>query len=282
MITIHYILVTQSCPTLCDPMDCIACQATPSMGFSRQYWSGLSFPSVNQTSSGGPHQVCHIGGGCTTGSNRPVGAELQNSREFIIICSPASWQNPPRDPEKQAHRKTLTDFPESSSSSGPLPPFPAPSPALPVSSTTSAAQVAQPRGLHVGGFRVAREDRTFVGTRPGFVLSAPGSCDRRGAVLACRFSQGQVSLRLRLEFATTKVPKLSSGFRFGVFSVTRPFESQPDAPWPRLGGSSAGCVRRGVAGARTPGGRGRGAPGRGAALGGRRPGRPARQVSESL
>ena len=240
MITIHYILVTQSCPTLCDPMDCIACQATLSMGFSRQYWSGLSFPSVNQTSSGGPHQVCHIGGGCTTGSNRPVGAELQNSREFIIICSPASWQNPPRDPEKQAHRKTLTDFPESSSSSGPLPPFPAPSPALPVSSTTSAAQVAQPRGLQVGGFRVAREDRTFVGTRPGFVLSAPGSCDRRDAVLACRFSQGQVSLRLRLEFATTKVPKLSSGFRCGVFSVTRPFESQPDAPWPRLGGSSAG------------------------------------------
>ena len=91
MIRIPYMVVTQLCPTLCDPMDCIACQATLSMGFSRQYWSGLSFPSVNQTSSGGPHQVCHIGGGCTTGSNRPVGAELQNSREFIIICSPASW-----------------------------------------------------------------------------------------------------------------------------------------------------------------------------------------------
>ena len=91
MITIPYMVVTQSCPTLCDPMDCIACQATLSMGFSRQeYWSGLSFPSVNQTSSGGPHQVCHIGGGCTTGSNRPVGAELQNSREFIIVCSSAS------------------------------------------------------------------------------------------------------------------------------------------------------------------------------------------------
>ena len=48
-------VVTQLCPTLCDPMDCIACQATLSMGFSRQeYWSGLSFPSVNQTSSGDP------------------------------------------------------------------------------------------------------------------------------------------------------------------------------------------------------------------------------------
>ena len=37
--------VTQSCPTLCDPMDC-SHQALPSMEFSRQeYWSGLSFPS---------------------------------------------------------------------------------------------------------------------------------------------------------------------------------------------------------------------------------------------
>ena len=36
----------QSCLTLCDPMDCIACQAPLSMGFSRQeYWSGLPFPS---------------------------------------------------------------------------------------------------------------------------------------------------------------------------------------------------------------------------------------------
>ena len=39
-------LVTQSCLTLCDPMDCIAHQASLSMEFSRQeYWSGLPFPS---------------------------------------------------------------------------------------------------------------------------------------------------------------------------------------------------------------------------------------------
>ena len=38
--------VAQSCPSLCDPMDCIAYQASPSMEFSRQeYWSGLPFPS---------------------------------------------------------------------------------------------------------------------------------------------------------------------------------------------------------------------------------------------
>ena len=36
--------VTQSCLTLCDPMDCSR-QAPLSMEFSRQeYWSGLSFP----------------------------------------------------------------------------------------------------------------------------------------------------------------------------------------------------------------------------------------------
>ena len=35
----------QLCLTLCDPMDCIACQAPLSMGFSRQeYWSGLPCP----------------------------------------------------------------------------------------------------------------------------------------------------------------------------------------------------------------------------------------------
>ena len=34
--------VAQSCPTLCDPMDC----SPLSMRFSRQeYWSGLPFPS---------------------------------------------------------------------------------------------------------------------------------------------------------------------------------------------------------------------------------------------
>ena len=37
--------MAQSCPTLCNPMDCTH-QAPPSMGFSRQeYWSGLPFPS---------------------------------------------------------------------------------------------------------------------------------------------------------------------------------------------------------------------------------------------
>ena len=37
--------VTQSCPTLCDPMDC-SLPGSSCMGFSRQeYWSGLPFLS---------------------------------------------------------------------------------------------------------------------------------------------------------------------------------------------------------------------------------------------
>ena len=37
--------VAQSCPTLCDPLDC-SLPGSLSMGFSRQeYWSGLPFPS---------------------------------------------------------------------------------------------------------------------------------------------------------------------------------------------------------------------------------------------
>ena len=40
------VLVDQSCPTLCDPVDYISLQAPLSMGFSKQeYWSGLPCPS---------------------------------------------------------------------------------------------------------------------------------------------------------------------------------------------------------------------------------------------
>ena len=157
-------------------------------------------------------------------------------------------------PEEQAHRKTLTDFPESSSS-GPLPPFPASSPVLPVSSTTSAAQVAQLRGLRAGGFGVAREDRTFAGARPGFALtshsfSAPGSCDRRGAVLACPVQPRSLSSRLK---PRENNHKRNPETLLGVFTLNRSFESRPDTSRPRLGGSSAGGVRRGVAGAGIPG-----------------------------
>ena len=55
----------QSCPTLCDPMDC-SHQAPLSMGFSRQeYWSGLPCP----TPGGLPNPAFPaIAGGCFTTS----------------------------------------------------------------------------------------------------------------------------------------------------------------------------------------------------------------------
>ena len=38
----------QSCPTLCDPMDCVACQAPLSIGFSMQeYWSGFQYSATS-------------------------------------------------------------------------------------------------------------------------------------------------------------------------------------------------------------------------------------------
>ena len=47
-------LLAQSCLTLCNPMDCTACQASLSMEFSRQeYWSGLPFPSPGDLSDPG-------------------------------------------------------------------------------------------------------------------------------------------------------------------------------------------------------------------------------------
>ena len=40
----HMCVCAQSCPTLCDPMDCIVFQAPLFMRFLRQkYWSGLPF-----------------------------------------------------------------------------------------------------------------------------------------------------------------------------------------------------------------------------------------------
>ena len=46
--------VTQLCLTLCNPIDCVACCAPLSMGFSRQeYWSGLPFPSPGELPDSG-------------------------------------------------------------------------------------------------------------------------------------------------------------------------------------------------------------------------------------
>ena len=44
-----FVLVAQSCPTLCDLTDSVAHQASLSMELSRQeYWNGLPFPSPEE------------------------------------------------------------------------------------------------------------------------------------------------------------------------------------------------------------------------------------------
>ena len=48
-----------SCMTLCDPMDCIACQAPLSMGFSRrEYWSRLPCPPPGNLCNPGIKPMC--------------------------------------------------------------------------------------------------------------------------------------------------------------------------------------------------------------------------------
>ena len=56
--------VTQSCPTLCNPMGC-SLPTPPSIGFSRQeYWSGLPFPSPEALPDPGiePAPLALVGG----------------------------------------------------------------------------------------------------------------------------------------------------------------------------------------------------------------------------
>ena len=52
-------LVAKSCPTLCDPMNCVACQVPLSMGFSiQEYWVGLPFPSPGNLPNPGIEPSC--------------------------------------------------------------------------------------------------------------------------------------------------------------------------------------------------------------------------------
>ena len=52
------VLVVQSCPTLCNPMDCSPPDSS-SMGFPRQeYWSGLPSPSAGNVPDSGIELAC--------------------------------------------------------------------------------------------------------------------------------------------------------------------------------------------------------------------------------
>ena len=62
----HVHVLTQSCPTLCDPMDCTL-QASLSMGLSRQeYWSGLPLPPLGDLSDPGSLVSLALAGGLFT------------------------------------------------------------------------------------------------------------------------------------------------------------------------------------------------------------------------
>ena len=90
----------QSCPTLCDPMDYIACQAPLSVGFSRQeYWNGLPFPTPGDPPDSGIGPVSLISfalagiiftTNATWEAPRWVGggdSSVHNSRECLQFCS---------------------------------------------------------------------------------------------------------------------------------------------------------------------------------------------------
>ena len=69
----------QSCPTLCDPMDCIPPAPLP-MGFSRQeYWSGLLCPPPGYLPHPGIEPVCLLCGQMGSLPLAPPGACLNYS-----------------------------------------------------------------------------------------------------------------------------------------------------------------------------------------------------------
>ena len=71
------VLVTRSCPTLCDPSDCIVNQAPLSMEFSRQEdWSGLPFPT--------PGDFCNPGI-----EHEPLGSPALAGR---FLTTSATWE----------------------------------------------------------------------------------------------------------------------------------------------------------------------------------------------
>ena len=89
--------VTQSCLTLCDPMDCSR-QAPPSTEFSRQeYWSGRPFPSPRDLTSSvqfnssvvsdslWPHESQHARPPCPS----PTPGDYSNSCPSSRWCHPA-------------------------------------------------------------------------------------------------------------------------------------------------------------------------------------------------
>ena len=105
-------LVSQLCPTLCDPMDCSP-PGSSVHGFLRQeYWSGLPFPSPGDLLTQGSNpsflHCRQIGWDCRVG----IGGILQMNTYFARPC-------PMRNQISEA-RDLVLSFLRSSGHSGPL------------------------------------------------------------------------------------------------------------------------------------------------------------------
>ena len=95
--------VTQSCPTLCDPMDCSLPGSSVHGIFQQEYWSGLPFPSL------GDHPNPGIEPGSPTLQTDALLSEtsrLSNSELMLFNCGvgEGSWEplGLQRDPTSQS------------------------------------------------------------------------------------------------------------------------------------------------------------------------------------
>ena len=82
------VLVAQSCPTLCDPMNCSLPYASLSLKFSRQeYWNGYPFPSQGYLFHPGiqPRSPA-LQADCL--SSEPSGKSQANSKWSLLLQSP--------------------------------------------------------------------------------------------------------------------------------------------------------------------------------------------------
>ena len=89
------VLVSQSCPTLCDHMDC-SLPGTSVHGISREeYWSGLPFPSPGDLPDPGSKPALHADSLLSLLPGKPISADAHAQREaefsFLQLYLMACW-----------------------------------------------------------------------------------------------------------------------------------------------------------------------------------------------
>ena len=81
--------VTQSCPTLCNPMGSSLHQAPLSVGFSRQeYWSGLPFPFPENLQYFPPFELCRAA----------LKVKMKVAQSCLTLCDPHGLYSPWNSP----------------------------------------------------------------------------------------------------------------------------------------------------------------------------------------